>query len=118
MIHQTKNKKLNLSSHHRKSYLRNQAIQFIKYGFLETTLVSAKEVRRLVEKVVTIARKGNDFNNRRRVKAILPYDEKVLIKLFLEIAPKYVSRPGGYTSVYRLGTRISDTAQIGRLMWV
>ena len=118
MKHQIKNKKLNLSFHHRKAFLRNQAIHFINYGALKTTLVAAKEVRSFVEKIVTLAKKGNDFNARRRVKQLLPYNNEALKKLFLEIAPRYVSRPGGYTSVFKLGTRISDTAKIAKLVWV
>jgi large subunit ribosomal protein L17 len=118
MKHQIKNKKLNLSSKHRKAFLRNQALHFIKFGELITTLVRVKEVRRLVEKVVTIARDGNDFNARRKVLKELPYDDAVVKKLFTDIAPNYVNRPGGYTRVHRLGIRISDTAKIGRLSWV
>ena len=85
---------------------------------MQSTLASVKEVRRLVERVVTIAKGGNEFNLRRRVKALLPYDDKALEKLFFEIAPRYTTRPGGYTSIFKLGTRTSDTAKIAKLMWV
>ncbi len=118
MIHQSGRKKLNLSSKHRKSLLRNQALHFIKYGVLQTTSVRVKEVRRLVEKVITIAKKGNDFNSRRRVQQILPYNDLLLVKLFKEIAIKYVERPGGYTRIHRMQQRLSDTASISRLSWV
>lgn len=118
MNHQIKNKKLNLSSKHRKAFLRNQALHFIKFGKLETTLTRVKEVRRLVEKAVTIAKKGNLFNNRRRVIQMLPYDQDAVLKLFVEIAPNYINRPGGYTRINRLGIRINDTAVIGLLTWV
>lgn len=118
MIHQSGRKKLNLRGPHRRSLLRNQVIHLIEHGHLKTTTARAKEVRRLAEKVVTIARKGNDFNARRRVKALLPYKESAVIILFKEIAPKYVDRPGGYTRIISLGQRISDTAKISRLEWV
>ncbi len=118
MNHQIKNKKLNLSSKHRKAFLRNQALHFIKFGKLESTLARVKEVRRLVEKVVTVARAGNLFNNRRKVLKMLPYDEAAVLKLFVEIAPKYINRPGGYTRIFKLGVRINDTADIGLLTWV
>lgn len=118
MKHQIGRKKLNLKSPHRKALLRNQAIHFITYGHLTTTKVTAKEVQRFTEKLVTLARGGNTFNARRRAKALLPYKEDALIKLFKEIAPRYVDRPGGYTRLIPLGRRVSDTAHIARLEWV
>ncbi len=118
MKHQVGRKKLNLRSSHRKALLRNQVIHLITYGHLTTTKPRAKEVQRLAEKVVTIARQGNTFNARRRVKALLPYKEEAVIKLFKEIAPNYTERPGGYTRVIPMGRRVSDTAPIARLEWV
>jgi large subunit ribosomal protein L17 len=118
MMHQNGKKKLNRKSPHRRAMLRNQVIHLITYGHLVTTKVRVKEVQRLAEKVVTIAREGNTFNARRRVQAILPYKLDAVIKLFQEIAPNYVERPGGYTRVIPLGRRTSDTATIARLEWV
>lgn len=118
MRHQIDRQKLNLPSPHRKAMLRNQVISLITYGHLVTTKARIKEVRRLAEKLVTLAREGNTFNARRRAKAILPYKEEALVKLFKEIAPRYVSRPGGYTRIINLPRRISDTASIARLEWV
>lgn len=118
MKHQIDRKKLNMKSPHRMSVLRNQAIHLITYGHLVSTKVRVKEVQRFVEKLVTIARKGNDFNSRRRALSIIPYKEDALLKLFKEIAPKYVDRPGGYTRVIPMGRRVSDTATIARLEWV
>lgn len=118
MKHQIKNKKLNLSWKHRKSFLRNQVLQFIKYGKLQTTLANIKEVRRLAEKVVTIAKFGNTYINRRKVLALLPYDEVIVKQLFVSVAPQYVSRMGGYTRISKLGVRLNDTASIAMLTWV
>jgi large subunit ribosomal protein L17 len=118
MKHQNGRKKLNLKGSHRKSLLRNQVIHLITYGSLTSTKANVKEVQRFAEKIVTVARQGNDFNSRRRVKALLPYKEEALITLFTDIAPKYVSRPGGYTRVIPMGRRKSDTAYIARLEWV
>jgi large subunit ribosomal protein L17 len=118
MKHQNGRKKLNLKSEHRKALLRNQLIHFIKFGFLQTTKVKAKEVQKFAEKVVTISREGYNFNVIRRIKQMLPYDEKAVVKMIKEIAPKYVDRPGGYTRVIPLGRRASDTAPIARLEWV
>ncbi len=118
MMHQNGKKKLNRKGPHRRAMIRNQIIHLITYGHLTTTKVRVKEVKRHVEKLVTLARIGNTFNARRRAKAILPYKEEALIKLFKEIAPRYVDRPGGYTRIIPLGKRTSDTATIARLEWV
>lgn len=117
MRHQLGRKKLNKSASHRRSLIRNQVISFIMYGHLVTTQARVKEVRRLAEKLVTIA-KNDTFSARRRAKALLPYKNEALTKLFKEIAPKYETRPGGYTRIIPLGRRISDTAMIAKLEWV
>lgn len=118
MNHQNGRKKLNLPSPHRKALLRNQAITLINHGHVSSTKARLKEVQRFAEKLVTLARGGNEYNARRRAKALLPYDEAALVTLFTEIAPRYVSRPGGYTRVIPMGRRVSDTAEIARLEWV
>ena len=85
---------------------------------LQTTKPRLKEVQKLAEKVVTLSRKGYDFNTIRRIKKILPYSSDAVKKVIKEIAPKYLDRPGGYTRVIPLGRRASDTAPIARLEWV
>ena len=118
MKHQIDRKKLNVKPAHKKALLRNQVISLISYGHLVTTKARAKETQRLAEKLVTIARKGNNFNARRMAHKFLPYKKEALIKLFKEIAPKYINRPGGYTRMIPMGKRVSDTATIARLEWV
>jgi len=118
MKHQIGRKKLNVKPSHKRALLRNQVISLITYGHLVTTKARIKETQRLAEKLVTIARKGNNFNARRRAKQLLPYKEEALLKLFKEIAPKYINRPGGYTRIIPMGKRTSDTATIARLEWV
>jgi large subunit ribosomal protein L17 len=118
MIHQNGHKKLNKSEPHRRAMLRNQVILLITHGHLVTTKARAKEAQKLAERCVTIAREGNQFNARRRVHALLPYKKDAVIKLFMEIAPRYVQRAGGYTRVLPLGKRVSDTATMARLEWV
>ncbi|MGD1997655.1 MAG: 50S ribosomal protein L17 [Candidatus Dependentiae bacterium] len=118
MKHQSGYKKLNIRSAHRRALLRNQVIHLVKYGVLQTTKPRAKAVQRLAEKIVTIARKGADFNTIRRVNQLLPYDKDACKKLVTEVAPKYVDRPGGYTRTIPLGRRQSDGAPILRLQWV
>ncbi len=118
MKHQCGRKKLNRAPAHRRALLRNQVMSLITYGHLVTTKARALEVRRLAEKLVTLAREGNTFNARRRAKSLLPYKDEVLVKLFNEIAPRYVNRPGGYTRIIPLGKRVSDTATMAKLEWV
>lgn len=118
MIHQSGKAKLNMSSPHRSSVIRNQAITLILNGHLTSTKARVKQVQRFVERLVTVARTGNTFNARRRVKSLLPYSEEAHVKLFSEIAPRYTQRPGGYTRVYTLAQRLSDTATVARLEWV
>lgn len=118
MKHQSGRKKLNRKFGNRTAMIRNQAIHLINYGCLQTTKARVKVVQQFTEKLVTIARKGNDFNTIRRVKQLIPYDVKAVDKLITQIAPKYVDRPGGYTRVIPMGRRASDTATIARLEWV
>lgn len=118
MKHQNGKRKLNVKYPHRMAMLRNQAIQMIMHGYVVSTKARVKETQRFVEKLVTVAREGNEFNARRRALAMLPYSNDALLKLFKELAIKYVERPGGYTRVISLGRRPSDTAQIARLEWV
>lgn len=118
MRHQSGKRKLNVKPSHKKSLMRNQVIHLITYGTLVSTKAHVKEVQRLAEKMVTLARQGTDFNTRRRAKALLPYSDEALSKLFSEIAPRYAQRPGGYTRVISLGRRMSDTAPVAKLMWV
>jgi len=118
MKHQCGRKKLNMSAAHRRAMLRNQAILFIMEGTLVSTKVRVKEVRRFAEKLVTLARDGNNFNARRRAKMLLPYKDEAIVKLFSEIAPRYVQRTGGYTRIRPLARRNSDTAEIAKLEWV
>lgn len=118
MKHQSGRKKLNVKSSHRKALLRNQLIHLITYGELITTKPRIKEIQRFAEKMVTLARTGDDFNVRRRTQALLPYKNDAVIKLIKEIAPRYVNRQGGYTRVILLGRRPSDTAPIAKLEWV
>lgn len=118
MRHRIGRKKLNVKPAHRRSLLRNQVAHLITHGSLTSTKVQVKEVQRLAEKLVTIARDGADFNAQRRVKQLLPYSDEVVAKLFKDIAPKYKQRPGGYTRVVPLGKRTSDTATVACLSWV
>lgn len=118
MKHQNGTPKLNMCEDHRRSVIRNQIISFVNNGVLQTTTARAKEIKRRVERLITIAREGSDFNIIRRITKELPYDKLAVKKLIMDIAPRYTERPGGYTRLYSLGKRMSDTAPISRLEWV
>ena len=91
--HQNGRSKLNMKTPHRTSVIRNQIIHLINNGFLHTTKARIKVVQQVTEKIVTLARKGADFNTIRRVKSLLPYSDDAVKKLIQEIAPKYVTGP-------------------------
>ncbi len=118
MRHQNGRKKLNVKPAHKRSMMRNQFMGLVLYGHVVSTKARIKELRKFAEKLVTMAREGNTFNVRRRVQALMPYKQDVVIKLINDIAPRYVDRPGGYTRILPLGKRISDTAEKARLEWV
>lgn len=120
MNHYNGKAKLNLRSDHRKALLRNQIIAFINNGKLISTKARVKEVQRLTEKLVSLARRTDlaEFNLIRRIQSEIPYEKNAIYKLLKEVAPRYVDRPGGYTRCLRLGRRTSDTAQVAMLTWV
>lgn len=109
MRHKNKLKKLGRPRAHRKDLLRNQLISFFKKGRIKTTLVKAKETRKLVERLITLAKEDNQAR-RRQVFRVLQ-DKEVSKKLFEEIAPKFKDRKSGYTRILKLGKRIGDGAE-------
>lgn len=110
MRHQIKGKKLNRTASHRKATLRSLSIALIKNERIVTTTTKAKELRRIIEPLITRA-KDDTTHNRREVFSFL-HDNESTSKLFNEIAPKCATRPGGYTRVVKLGTRQGDGAEI------
>lgn len=110
MRHQLKGKKLNRTSSHRKATLRALAIALIKNERIVTTSVKAKELRRVIEPLITRA-KEDSMHNRREVFSFLQ-DNDSTNKLFSEVGPKCESRPGGYCRVIKLGTRKGDGTEV------
>ncbi len=106
-------RKLGLSSAHRKAMLRNQVTSLLREEKIETTVSKAKETKRMAEKMITLAKRG-DLHARRQALAYV-HDEEVVKKLFDEIGPKYADRNGGYTRVLKLGPRRGDGAEIAIL---
>ncbi|MDD6920155.1 MAG: 50S ribosomal protein L17 [Eubacteriales bacterium] len=103
-------RKLGRNSAHRKSMLRNLVTDLFREERISTTAHRAKEARKIAEKMITLAKRG-DLHARRQVLAYL-YDEDVVTKLFADIAPKYAERNGGYTRILKLGPRQGDCAEV------
>lgn len=101
-------RKLGRTSGHRKMMLRNMVTSFFKHGRIITTEARAKEVRRIAEKMITVA-KRNDLASRRLVLAEL-LDETTVKNLFEKIAPKYQERNGGYVRIVKIGPRQGDSS--------
>lgn len=114
MRHLKKVKKLGMVKEHREAVLRNQVMSLIVHGRIKTTLPKAKETRRLIEKLITIAKK-NDLASIRLAARYLNNDRRILERLFKEIAPLFKDRNGGYTRILRLPPRKGDNAQMAIL---
>ena len=101
-------RKLNRTSAHRQAMLRNMMNSLIEHEALKTTVPKAKELRRVVEPMITLA-KVDSVANRRLAFARLRDDASVA-KLFTNLGPRYNSRPGGYTRILKMGFRVGDNA--------
>ncbi len=102
-------RKLGKTSDQRRALLRGIVTDTIKYGKVTTTVFRAKEARRIVEKMITLGKRG-DLHARRLALSYI-YEPDVVHKLFEEVAPAFKERNGGYTRVLRLGTRRGDGAE-------
>ena len=103
-------RKLGRPTAHRKAMLRGMVTLLLKNGQVETTLTRAKEVRSIAEKMITLGKK-NTLASRRAALAYIT-DEDVVTKVFVELAPLYAERNGGYTQIYKLGARRGDGAEM------
>lgn len=110
------NRKFGRNADHRKAMLRNLATSVILYGKVETTEAKAKDMRSVVDELITLGKRG-DLHARRQAAAYIrnvvadeAKSQTVLQKLFDEVAPKYADRNGGYTRVVKAGTRKGDAA--------
>ena len=111
MRHGKSRRKLNRTASHRKATFANMAAGLIKHEQITTTLPKAKELRPVVEKLITLAKRG-DLHARRLVASKL-YDEAMVRKLFDILGPRYKARAGGYTRVLKAGFRYGDNAPMG-----
>ena len=111
MRHQRQRYQLSRSSSHRKSLLMNLSKEVIEHERIKTTEAKAKAVVPDLERLITLAKRG-DQHARRQAMARLGQDKFVVYKLFEEIAPRYTERPGGYTRILKLGPRRSDATEM------
>ena len=113
MRHRKDHRKLSRTSSHRKALLRNLVTSLFQYERIETSVAKAKEARRLAERLITFAKRG-DVSARRHVDRFVtrPY---VTRKLFDTIGPWYTERAGGYTRILRLGRRLGDAGEMAYL---
>jgi large subunit ribosomal protein L17 len=108
MRHRESGRKLNRNSSHRKAMFRNMAISLIEHEMIKTTLPKAKELRRIAEPLITMAKIDNVA--KRRLAFSRLRDRNIVTKLFNELGPRYKERPGGYLRILKCGFRSGDKA--------
>jgi len=108
MRHRQSGRKLNRNSSHRKAMFRNMAASLLDHEVIKTTLPKAKELRRVAEPLITIAKSDSVANRRLAFNRLR--DRDVVTKLFNELGPRYKDRPGGYLRILKMGFRSGDQA--------
>jgi len=108
--HQRKGRRLGVQPDHRRLMLANLACSVLEHERIKTTEAKAKEVKPLVERMITLGKAG-DLHSRRLAISQLR-NKRITYKLFNEIAPRYADRPGGYTRIVRIGPRLGDAAEM------
>ncbi|WP_341502841.1 50S ribosomal protein L17 [Gallaecimonas sp. GXIMD4217] len=108
MRHRKSGRQLNRNSSHRQAMFRNMASSLVRHEVIKTTLPKAKELRRVVEPLITLAK--NDTVANRRLAFARTRDNEVVGKLFNELGPRYQERPGGYLRILKCGFRAGDNA--------
>ena len=116
MRHQKSGRKLGRTSSHRQAMFRNMAVSLFRHEQIRTTLPKAKELRRVAEPLITMAK--NPTLARRRLAFARLRDKDIVGKLFLELAPRYKTRPGGYTRILKCGFRRGDNAPMAYVQLV
>jgi len=108
MRHRKSGRKFNRNSSHRKAMFKNMAASLVEHELIKTTLPKAKELRRVAEPLITLAK--NDSVANRRLAFARVRDDAVVAKLFNELGPRYQDRPGGYIRILKCGFRPGDAA--------
>jgi large subunit ribosomal protein L17 len=101
-------RKLNRTTSHRLAMLRNMSNSLLRHELIKTTLPKAKELRRVVEPLITLAKEPTVANRRLAFNRLR--DREMVTKLFAELGPRYQTRPGGYTRILKFGFRVGDNA--------
>ncbi|HMT80520.1 MAG TPA: 50S ribosomal protein L17 [Azonexus sp.] len=108
MRHRNGLRKLNRTSSHRLAMLRNMTVSLLKHEAIKTTVPKAKELRRVVEPMITLGKNPTLANKRLAFDRLR--DRDIVVKLFAEIGPRYATRPGGYLRILKCGFRVGDNA--------
>jgi large subunit ribosomal protein L17 len=108
MRHRNGLRKLNRTSSHRLAMLRNMTVSLLRHEAIKTTLPKAKELRRVVEPMITLGKTPTLANKRLAFDRLR--DRDIVVKLFAEIGPRYATRPGGYLRILKCGFRVGDNA--------
>jgi len=108
MRHRLGLRKLNRTSSHRLAMLRNMTVSLLKHEAIKTTVPKAKELRRVVEPIITLGKNPSLANKRLAFDRLR--DREIVVKLFAEIGPRYATRPGGYLRILKCGFRVGDNA--------
>ena len=108
MRHRLGLRKLNRTSSHRLAMLRNMTVSLLKHEAIKTTVPKAKELRRVVEPMITLGKTPTLANKRLAFDRLR--DREIVVKLFAEIGPRYATRPGGYLRILKCGFRVGDNA--------
>ena len=116
MRHRVHTFKVGRTGAHRRAMLANMVCSLIEHGQITTSLVKAREARRVAEKMVTLGKKGDLHHRRQAISTLRKAD--MVAKLFAEIAPAYAGRQGGYTSIVKLGKRRGDACEMCILKFV
>jgi large subunit ribosomal protein L17 len=116
MRHQLSGRQLSRNSAHRHALMRNMSVSLLRHETIRTTLPKAKELRRVVEPLITLAKSDGDAN--RRLAFARLRDREVVEKLFADLGPRFKSRPGGYTRILRMMPRPGDSAPMALMQLV
>jgi large subunit ribosomal protein L17 len=110
MRHQLSGRQLSRNAPHRQAMLRNMAASLLRHETIRTTVPKAKELRRVVEPLITLGKDDSDANRRRAFSQLR--DAEVVVKLFETLGPRFKARPGGYTRILRMNPRPGDAAEM------
>ena len=116
MRHQLSGRQLSRNSTHRRALMRNMSVSLLRHETIRTTLPKAKELRRVVEPFITLAKTDSDANRRLAFSRLR--DLKIVEKLFTDLGPRFKARPGGYTRILRMNPRPGDSAPMALMLLV